>query len=55
MAIHRLSDRAEMLMRLMLKPGEKPADFLHNLVCDYHAGLSFDVAVVEFPLRREEK
>lgn len=44
MAVHRISDRAELLLqRLAAAEQKKPAQFLSELVIDYAAGLSFEV------------
>jgi hypothetical protein len=43
MAVHRISDRAEMLLqRLAAAEAKKPAQFLSELIIDYAAGLTFD-------------
>ncbi len=42
MAVHRISDRAELLLqRLAAAEQKKPAQFLSELVIDYAAGLTF--------------
>jgi hypothetical protein len=42
MAVHRISDRAEAaLQRLARKSGQKPAQFLHDLILDFEAGEDF--------------
>ena len=41
-AVHRISDRAEAaLQRLARKAGQKPAQFLHDLILDFEAGEDF--------------
>jgi hypothetical protein len=43
MAVHRISDRAELLLqRLAAAEAKKPAQFLSELIIDYAAGLTFD-------------
>ena len=42
MAVHRISDRAELLLqRMAAAEQKKPAQFLSELIVDYAAGLSF--------------
>ena len=42
MAVHRISDRAEAaLQRLARKAGQKPAQFLHDLILAFEAGEDF--------------
>ena len=42
MAVHRISDRAELLLqRLAAAEAKKPAQFLSELIIDYAAGLTF--------------
>ncbi len=42
MAVHRISDRVEAaLQRLAKKAGQKPAQFLHDLILDLEAGEDF--------------
>ena len=42
MAVHRISDRAELLLqRLAATEQKKPAQFLSELIIDYAAGLTF--------------
>ena len=42
MAVHRLNDRAEYLLKRMAASEHRtPAEFLNQLVIDYAAGLSF--------------
>ncbi len=42
MAVHRISDRAEAaLQRLAKKAGQKPAEFLYDLILDFEAGEDF--------------
>jgi len=43
MSTHRLSDRAELLLQQMAAAeGKKPSQFLHDLLVDYAAGLTFN-------------
>ncbi len=43
MAVHRISDRAELLLqRMAAAERKKPSQFLHDLIVDYAAGLSFE-------------
>ena len=43
MAVHRISDRAELLLqRMAAAERKKPAQFLHDLIVDYAAGLTFE-------------
>jgi hypothetical protein len=43
MGVHRISDRAELLLqRMAAAERKKPAQFLHDLIVDYAAGLSFE-------------
>jgi hypothetical protein len=43
MAVHRISDRAEtLLQRMAAAECKKPAQFLHDLIIDYAAGLTFE-------------
>jgi hypothetical protein len=43
MAVHRISDRAELLLqRLAAAEQKKPAQLLSELIIDYAAGLTFD-------------
>ncbi len=43
MAVHRISDRAELLLqRMAAAEAKKPGQFLHDLIVDYAAGLTFD-------------
>ena len=43
MAVHRISDRAELLLqRMAAAEQKKPAQFLSELVVDYAAGLTFE-------------
>jgi len=42
MAVHRISDRAELLLqRMAAAEQKKPAQFLSDLIIDYAAGLTF--------------
>jgi len=42
MAVHRISDRAELLLqRMAAAEAKKPAQFLSELIIDYAAGLTF--------------
>jgi hypothetical protein len=42
MAVHRISDRAELLLqRLAAAEAKKPAQLLSELIIDYAAGLAF--------------
>ena len=43
MAVHRISDRAELLLqRLAAAEAKKPAQLLSELIIDYAAGLTFE-------------
>jgi hypothetical protein len=43
MAVHRISDRAELLLqRMAAAEQKKPAQFLSELIVDYAAGLTFE-------------
>lgn len=43
MAIHRISDRAELLLqRMAAAEAKKPGQFLSDLIIDYAAGLTFE-------------
>ena len=43
MAVHRISPRAELLLqRMAAAERQKPSQFLHDLIVDYAAGLTFD-------------
>jgi hypothetical protein len=43
MAIHRISDRAELLLqRMAAAERKKPGQFLSDLIVDYAAGLAFE-------------
>jgi hypothetical protein len=43
MAVHRISDRAELLLqRMAAAEAKKPAQFLSELIIDYAAGLTFE-------------
>ena len=43
MAVHRITDRAELLLqRMAAAERKKPSQFLHDLIVDYAAGLSFE-------------
>jgi len=43
MAVHRISDRAELLLqRMAAAERKKPGQFLHDLIVDYAAGLTFE-------------
>jgi len=43
MAVHRIGDRAELLLqRLAAAEHKKPAQFLNDLITDYAAGLTFE-------------
>lgn len=45
MAVHRISDRAELLLqRMAASERKKPARFLNDLIIDYAAGLTFEKA-----------
>jgi hypothetical protein len=43
MAVHRISPRAELLLqRMAASERKKPSQFLHDLIVDYAAGLTFE-------------